>query len=804
MMREIKLEDINPVVAIKERIRPIFEILRREGIPSEDYYVILFLLSIYNEGIISDEVLSENTYQKDTLFRSIHRADYEYPHQYIPVFHSFEPALNQLSESGLAEILQVFAGINKNVLSENFPDIFDSVLYRITESQGRFGGEFIQPVELTRFICRLVDLPSISKVFNPFAGLASFGVYLDQGHEYFGQELNRKTWALGALRIMAYKRIGKSRYVCGDSITNWPDPSEKFDLIVSNPPYGLRFHNQHKGSELGIRSVEQFLIDNGVQSLNAEGKLIVLMPQGFLFRGGYEQRLRKYLVENDLLDTIISFPGGLLLNTGIPLIILVINKAKKRVGKVRFIDATKYVEVKSPRVKVLNDYKLNSIVRGNKEDNEAVRIVDVGQIRELDYNLNVSRYFQKEYEGVKLREILEFVRGGRVNIPQSGKLVRIGDLKNDKVDFKLDVPSIKEIEFRRTGTHLIDESCLLLAGRWKSLKPTFFEFAGEPVFIGQDILSFKVNESLADVSYLINELHADYVLEQLDSYRFGASVMPFIRKEDLLEVKIKLPSLEEQRARVQGIEELLEKIKILKIERNNLAHARAYEHFNEFASLKHTLGRPRQNILDWADNLIDFFASKGAEVEKLNKSFADYYEVDIISALKEIKRDVNYMSVILEKGERGLVLSDHALSLVSLADINALVKGITSNGFSFQLKKFLIEGEMLKERGIECNISLLKALLDNILTNADKYAFSKREITNEVVIELTEVEDVLVLEVKNNGKPFPRGYDKEKFVSKFSTANPEKGSGLGGYDINRIAEYFNNSDWSLSLNEDPI
>src|SRR5690606_8557239 len=135
------------------------------------------------------------------------------------------------------------------------------------ESQGRYGGEFIQPIELTRLICKLADLPVNSKVFNPFAGLASFGVLLKQGQYYFGQEFNRSTWALGTLRLMAYNRIEASNYVCEDSISKWPDPSEKFDLIVSNPPYGVRLNSRHGEIEPWFRTIEQFLLEKGVQSL---------------------------------------------------------------------------------------------------------------------------------------------------------------------------------------------------------------------------------------------------------------------------------------------------------------------------------------------------------------------------------------------------------------------------------------------------------------------------------------------------------------------------------------------------------
>src|SRR5690606_2275373 len=98
---------------------------------------------------------------------------------------------------------------------------------------------------------------------------------------------------------------------------------------------------------------------------------------------------------------------------------------------------------------------------------------------------------------------------------------------------------------------------------------------------------------------------------------------------------IKLPSIEEQRAKIQGIYELSEKIKSLQEERNALAHGKSLKQFNEFASLKHTLGRPRQNILDWSDNLLDFLTKKKDEYEALNNAFAEFYDIDIIAALKE-------------------------------------------------------------------------------------------------------------------------------------------------------------------------
>ncbi|MFV8356853.1 ATP-binding protein [Flavobacterium sp. XS1P32] len=116
----------------------------------------------------------------------------------------------------------------------------------------------------------------------------------------------------------------------------------------------------------------------------------------------------------------------------------------------------------------------------------------------------------------------------------------------------------------------------------------------------------------------------------------------------------------------------------------------------------------------------------------------------------------------------------------------------------------LLQIDDCSNKNIEINIILLKILFDNILTNAHKYGFDAIEETNTVMIELAIVENQLEIAIKNNGKPFPNNFDKEKFISKFSSTNNQKGTGIGGYDINRIATYFGNDDWALELNSNPI
>ena len=801
-MREFNFGDKKPVEIITNELWSIFDILRSEPVSSSDYQLILFLLSLYNEGYLTEELLQQSDEVKYSIEKSIRSATSGNSQQYLEIYRAFEPTFKQLSNRGLSLIVQVLTRLDLEELNLHFSEVFDKVLYRIAKSQGRQGGEFIQPIELSRLVIRLADLKPNSSVYNPFAGVASFGVFLDKKQSYLGQEVNYMTWAIGALRLLAHKRNSNTYFVNENSILNWVPDNEKFDLVVANPPFRMRLDNSNSQGFQGYRIIEQFLIDKGLSSINRTGKFIAILPAGFLFSGGAFQHLREYLLEQDYIETVISLPGGLLMNTGLQLAILVLNKAKERPGYITRVDAKDYVEGKGTRERKLNDEALYSDLKKGI-DNNSIRIVENERVRKLGYNLSVPRYFQKDFDGVRLSSILEYVRGYRGENITEGKLVRIRDLKDDKLEYFLDESLLEESPITRPDVRILEESSLLLAIRWKTLKPTYFRYTGTPILLPNDIIALKVNDAEVNIGYLVNELHADYVDEQISAYRIGETI-PFIRRDDLLAVKIKLPGLSEQAAKIQGIEELSNKIKSLQQERNALVHGKSNSRFNEFASLKHTLGRPRQNILDWSDNLLHFLSSKAKEIKTLNEAFAGFYDLDMISALNEIKRDVNFMSEVLEKGENGLIVENYALELLPLSDMNALINGITHNGFKFKIKKIPIKGEKLKDRGIECNPILLKTLIDNVLTNADKHGFTKKDAANELVIELTELEDQLILEIKNNGKPFSKNFDKEKFISKYSTANPQSGSGLGGYDINRIAEHFNNPTWELILNEDPI
>ncbi len=818
MIKEINKEDIMPFQSLQSKIGLIFDSFRNNNISSDDYHVLLYLISAYKDNLFSIELVNDNSQTKERLIEQLRNSNNDLKSQYNKIFQIFEPTIQRLSENTIKHFFTVFGYLNKQFLIENFADIFEVLLFRITQTQGRYAGEIIRPVELTRFMCELVELNKSAKIFNPFAGLASFGIYLDKGQEFSGQEQNQKTWALGALRLMANSRPVNLKYVCDDSILNWPAQNEKFDMIISSPPFGVRIRNQIGEIKPNFRTIEHFLIEKGVQSLTQNGKLVALLPQGFLFRGMQDERLRKHLIEEDLIDTIISLPGGLLSNTEMSLIILLLNKNKKLPGKVKFVDAKSFVIVKGSREKILNDNSLISTVKSYKEYEDVVKIVSNEQIAENNYNLSVERYFKKQIEGVKLGEVLELVRVQRGNFPIKGKLIRIRDLKDDKVDCNLDYSSLEETVLSRRDIQLIAESCLLLAMRWRSLKPTLFEFKGNTIFKSQDILSFKINESIVDKAYLINELHSDYVQEQLESFRLGNSIIPFLRRHDLMEVVIKLPSLKEQRAKMQGIYELSDKIKMLNAERDALTHGVGVKLYESVSTIKHSLGKPLLNIgssLRNIGNALSRFTSDW-ELIKLNER----YDITIKDSFDSIYNNLELINSILRNNETVLDVSNYELKeLEFLSFIKGYVNRIKSSEKSNVSTNLDIHRDIkieLKNKvSIMANAELLEIALNAIVENANLHAFTndtekyKIEFRISIYIapnfkktpddKIGRFDSYIKVELANNGKTFPQNYSLEKLIRKNSFAGETGNTGQGGFDLNEIIKYHNNGISTLEL-----
>lgn len=837
----------------KSKLWNVFDILRKEGIMPEDYYVVLLFLSLYKDEILSEDLLTADKLKRDEFETVLLKQDSE--ERYKRIYNAFKTTLQTLSSEGLISVINRLRSLEHSIVKENFAELFDSVLYDLTMSQGKYGGESIQPREITRLIHALSQLPDDAQIFNPFAGLSSFSTNIQKEQFYFGQELNPKTWAIGALRVMAYGKTDCSKYVCEDSILNWPEATQKFDLIVSHPPFGLSI-KQYGEMYNEFKRLEHFLLEKGLHSLKNEGKLIALLPEGFLFKKGKEEQLRKRLIDEDILETIISFPGGVLFNTGLPFIILVVNKKKDRPGKVQLIKADTFLETKDKRVKVLDDRKLVSYLRQSTNyelkkaeqdtytsivnepiavygsvkkaqnvvgESEIIRVVDIREIEQKGYSLTVPKYFQSEIQLkeneklVKLKDVLTLLNENNKRIPENGILLDITDLKEDKLNFRLNVSELKNTDLDKAGLCKIETSCLLMAARAPKLKPTYFDYEGIPIYTNLNILSFKVNASLADTTYLIHELHSDYVNEQLKAFRSG-TIIPHISKTDLLNIAIRLPSLEEQRAKVKGILEISNEIKLLQAKLESITVKESETKYEKNASLKHRLGGPLLSL-----------GSSVRNIERvLDKQFEDWrdvklserHEVSLHDTFKSIYQTLEMVHNILAISENEIDFSNKTLEELDLVDfLNNYVKRVKSaekSNVSVRLDIHDdIKSELKNKAVILGNQELLNIALNTIVENAYKHAFiddSKNYklefsiglqdasgLSVEETSALSDFKTFIKIEVANNGKAFPENFSLDKLIMKNRFAGNTGNTGQGGFDLNEIIKFHNKGVSTLDL-----
>jgi len=225
----------------------------------------------------------------------------------------------------------------------------------------------------------------------------------------FGQEMNLNTWAICKMNMFLHDVVSADIRK-GDTLR---DPQHTnggelitFDRVIANPPFSLKkwgkdiadndpYGRYPWGTPPKDRGDLAF-IQHMIASLNAHGKMGVIVPHGVLFRGGSEKRIRIGILEDDLIEAVIGLPASLFYGTGIPAAILIINKNKpaKRKGKVLFINGDlEYLEGKNQNK--LRDQDIEHVVDiYDKFINQKrySRVVDMDEIRENDHNLNIRRY----------------------------------------------------------------------------------------------------------------------------------------------------------------------------------------------------------------------------------------------------------------------------------------------------------------------------------------------------------------------------------------------------------------------------
>jgi type I restriction enzyme M protein len=793
MSDKLSVENNKMTTEISNRIWLTLNLFRGE-ISIEDYHFILFLLYKRKNSSIND-IIEDGT-NFENLIKSDNSNPFSIqkkktPEQLIEDYYA--SIIKKIPFSKLEQIVNTINTIDKRFFKANFIQLFDDLLYKYYNSLGRYSGESLLPKEISRFMINLANSTPHSSIYNPFAGPASLAVVSTSENHYVGQEINIKDQIIGLIRLIISNSIDSKTLILGDSIANWNPTDEKFDLIVASPPFGARLPFEISGNWGAIRNFENFTIEKGLESLKQDGKLIIHVPDSFLFSSGQVANLRYHLIEEDLIESVISFPNGILHHTAIKTSILVINKAKKNKGIINFIIADEFVIQGANRSKTLRDLDFfNAISQGN--ENTFIKKVSIEEIKENDRILKSSRYFLEKIEGKKLIDFSKKIRGKKINPEGLINIIRIKDLKVDNLNFDLDVNSIESSVSNRP-VFKIDESCLLLSKIGNTLKPTYFNYNNDSIYITDDIISLKINLDIVDLEYLVNEFYTETVNYQLKAFFSGAAMMR-IRETDLFSIKFNIPSIAEQKAKIKGIKQAF-----LESKKRELAYQQQLlgltdESFREFASIKHTF---RQYLNALKSNVagtklfVQNNHEKGITLDtiyskNLNKTFGEH--------LLGLEGTISSMSKLLSSFETSngdtLAKEHNLLELVEEA------QNRFKNPELFQFEKVYFDensfafGDDYRAPLITIDEDDFYRIFSNIISNAIDHGFKElsKEYSIRTAITFDEKERMCILEVSNNGKAIPKDFTLKDLTTSGEKTTDSKGSGMGGADIKNILKKY--------------
>ena len=333
------------------------------------------------------------------------------------------PSVTKRNER-LAKLLEAIGDLSLGEFADNtidaFGDAYEYLMTMYASSAGKSGGEFFTPQEVSELLARitLVGKTEVNKVYDPACGsgalLLQFAKVLGKENVrqgFFGQEINLTTYNLARINMFLHDvNYEKFSLAHGDTLTDpehWDD--EPFDAIVSNPPYSIKWEgdanplmiNDPRFSPAGVlapKSKADMAFTMHILSwLAVNGTAAIVEFPGVLYRSGAEQKIRKYLVDNNFVDAVIQLPSDLFFGTGIATCILVLKKSKKD-NSVLFVDASAEFARQGNKNKLTPENRHNILdAFTTRDDTEySAKLVANEDLAANDYNLSVSAYVQKE------------------------------------------------------------------------------------------------------------------------------------------------------------------------------------------------------------------------------------------------------------------------------------------------------------------------------------------------------------------------------------------------------------------------
>ncbi len=329
-----------------------------------------------------------------------------------------------------------------------FGDAYEFLISNYAANAGKSGGEFFTPQHVSKLIAQLAmhQQSSVNKIYDPACGSGSLLLQAQKHFDahiiedgFFGQELNHTTYNLARMNMFLHNiNYDKFNIQLGDTLRDPHFGNDKpFDAIVSNPPYSVKWVgsddptliNDDRFAPAGVlapKSKADFaFVLHALSYLSAKGRAAIVCFPGIFYRGGAEQKIRQYLVDNNYVETVISLAPNLFYGTTIAVTILVLSKHKTDTTT-QFIDASGLFK-KETNNNILTDAHIEQImaVFDSKENiDHFAQSIPFKKVAANDYNLSVSSY-------VEAKDTREVVNIAQLNAELKTTVAKIDQLRKD-------------------------------------------------------------------------------------------------------------------------------------------------------------------------------------------------------------------------------------------------------------------------------------------------------------------------------------------------------------------------------------
>jgi len=406
--------------------------------------------------VISEESTFDYLYSKrnaaevgEEINKALEKLEEDNPGKLRNIFRNIdfnsEAVLGQTKDRNamLRTLLEDFAKLDLRPSKIGGEDIignsYQFMIERFASDAGKKGGEFFTPSMVSELLARLVKPKENDRIYDPTCGSGSLLIRVvnqvpSRKVAVYGQERNGQTHSLCMMNMFLHK-IDDAKIEWGDTLSNPLHLEDgklmKFQVIVANPPFSLdkwamgfagdnddKFKMEasldpHGRFEWGVPPASRgdyAFVQHMLYSLAEDGRMAVILPHGVLFRGASEGRIRKQIIDLNLLDAVIGLPEGLFYGTGIPACIMVFKKNRTR-RDVLFIDASGEENYeKGKNQNKLREQDIEKIVETYEKYEDVDKYAYVAtyeEIKENDYNLNIPRYVDtfEEEEPVDMEEV---------------------------------------------------------------------------------------------------------------------------------------------------------------------------------------------------------------------------------------------------------------------------------------------------------------------------------------------------------------------------------------------------------------